>query len=33
VAEEFEAKPFVPPLSDVWGKALDNLLRDEDDED
>ncbi len=33
VAEEFEAHPFVPPLSDVWGKALDNLLRNDDDDD
>ena len=34
VADDFEPRPFVPPLSEVWGKALDNLLReDEDDED
>ncbi|MGC9467471.1 MAG: PAC2 family protein [Anaerolineae bacterium] len=32
VAEDFDARPFVPPLSDVWGKALDNLLRDDDEE-
>jgi predicted ATP-grasp superfamily ATP-dependent carboligase len=30
VAEQFEAESFVPPLSDVWGRALDNLLRDGD---
>ncbi len=30
ISEEFDTKPFVPPLSDVWGKALDNLLKDED---
>lgn len=30
IGEDFDAKPFVPPLSDVWGKALDNLLKDED---
>jgi proteasome assembly chaperone (PAC2) family protein len=33
VADEFNARPFVPPLSDVWGKALGNLFGDgEDDE-
>ena len=30
--EDFDADPFVPPLSDVWGRALGNLLRDEDEE-
>ena len=30
VADEFDARPFVPPLSDVWGKALDNLFGDSD---
>jgi len=29
LAEEFEGKPFVPPLSDVWGRALDNLFDDD----
>lgn len=28
VADDFEPNAFVPPLSEVWGKALDNLLRD-----
>ncbi|MGC9523367.1 MAG: PAC2 family protein [Anaerolineae bacterium] len=32
VEEEFDAEPFIPPLSDVWGKALDNLFGDADDE-
>jgi proteasome assembly chaperone (PAC2) family protein len=32
VGDEFEARPFVPPLSDVWGKALDNLFGDGEDE-
>jgi proteasome assembly chaperone (PAC2) family protein len=32
VADEFDPRPFVPPLSDVWGKALDNLFSDADDE-
>ena len=30
--EDFDAEPFIPPLSDVWGRALGNLLRDEDTE-
>ena len=32
VAEEFEEKPFVA-LSDVWGKALGNMLDDAPEED
>lgn len=32
VEEEFDAPTFVPPLSDVWGKALDNLFGDTDEE-
>jgi hypothetical protein len=27
VTQEFDAPTFVPPLSDVWGKALGNLLQ------
>jgi proteasome assembly chaperone (PAC2) family protein len=30
IAEEYDAEPFVPPLSDVWGRALDNLFQDDD---
>lgn len=30
VTDNYEAKPFVPPLSDVWGKAIGNLLSDDD---
>jgi proteasome assembly chaperone (PAC2) family protein len=30
IADDFEAHPFVPPLSEVWGKALGNLLRNKD---
>ena len=26
ISDEFHARPFVPPLSDVWGKAIGNLL-------
>ncbi|MCU0519559.1 MAG: PAC2 family protein [Anaerolineae bacterium] len=29
VSDDFSAKPFVPPLSDVWGKAIGNLLDDD----
>ncbi len=32
VSDEYNAKPFVPPLSDVWGKAIGNLLDDRSDE-
>jgi len=27
--EEFDAEPFVPPLSDIWGRALGNLFQGE----
>ena len=30
--DDFDAEPFVAPLSDVWGRALGNLLRDDDKE-
>jgi hypothetical protein len=33
LGSDYDAEPFVPPLSDVWGKALDNLLRDDDEDD
>lgn len=32
LAEDYDAESFVPPLSDVWGRALDNLFREDDDE-
>lgn len=30
IAEEYDAESFVPPLSDIWGRALDNLFQDDD---
>lgn len=33
LAEDYDAQAFVPPLSDVWGRALDNLFQDDEDND
>lgn len=32
IAEDFVARPFTPPLGDMWEKALGNLLKDIDEE-
>jgi len=32
LAEEFTPRPYVPPLSDLWGRALGNLLKDADED-